>query len=140
MRIEWRDGKVEVRQGEALQLVEELVAEYQFAHIDELPDFQGGAAGFITYDYARQIEALPNDTEDDLHIPDLYFYLLDQWAVLDIEKERVHVMHLPTVSVDLQAESEQVDGSGKKRLRFSGCFHQVQQPKCWKIILNCMYR
>ncbi|WP_342542624.1 anthranilate synthase component I family protein [Paenisporosarcina sp. FSL H8-0542] len=114
LRIEWRDGKVEVRQGEALQLVEELVAEYQFAHIDELPDFQGGAAGFITYDYARQIEALPNDTEDDLQIPDLYFYLLDQWAVLDIEKERVHVMHLPTVSVDLQVESNKWMEAAKK--------------------------
>ena len=97
---------MEERHGEALQLVEKLVAEYQFAHIADLPDFQGGAAGFITYDYARQIEALPNDTEDDLHIPDLYFYLLDQWAVLDIEKEVVHVMHISTVHVDLQAESE----------------------------------
>ena len=106
LRIEWRDGEVEERQGEALQLVEELVAEYQFQHISELPDFQGGAAGFITYDYARQIEALPNEAEDDLHIPDLYFYLLDQWAVLDIEKELVHIMHISAASVDLQAESD----------------------------------
>ncbi|MBW9234761.1 hypothetical protein JQK62_21435, partial [Leptospira santarosai] len=106
LRIEWRDGEVEERQGEALQLVEELVAEYQFQHISELPDFQGGAAGFITYDYARQIEALPNEAEDDLHIPDLYFYLLDQWTVLDIKKELVHIMHLSTTSVDLHAESD----------------------------------
>jgi para-aminobenzoate synthetase component 1 len=106
LRIEWRDGEVEERQGEALQLVEELVAEYQFQHISELPDFQGGAAGFITYDYARQIEALPNEAEDDLHIPDLYFYLLDQWTVLDIEKELVHIMHISTATVDLQAESD----------------------------------
>ncbi|MCZ8538522.1 anthranilate synthase component I family protein [Paenisporosarcina quisquiliarum] len=106
LRIEWRDGEVEERQGEALQLVEELVAEYRFQHISELPDFQGGAAGFITYDYARQIEALPNEAEDDLHIPDLYFYLLDQWTVLDIEKELLHIMHISTASVDLQAESD----------------------------------
>lgn len=106
LRIQWRDGGVEERRGESLQLVEQLVAEYQFAHQADLPDFQGGAAGFITYDYARQIEALPNDTEDDLQIPDLFFYLLDQWAVLDIEKEVVHLMHLSTVDVDLQKESD----------------------------------
>lgn len=106
LRIQWRDGEVEERQGESLQLVEQLVAEYQFAHQTDLPDFQGGAAGFITYDYARQIEALPNDTEDDLQIPDLFFYLLDQWAVLDIEKEVVHLMHLSTVDVDLQNERD----------------------------------
>ena len=104
--IEWRDGRVEKRQGESLHLVDQLVAETQFPHIQDLPDFQGGAAGFITYDYARQIEALPSDTEDDLEIPDLYFYLLDQWAVLDIEKELVHLMHLPGAEVDLQMESE----------------------------------
>ncbi|QBP42994.1 anthranilate synthase component I family protein [Paenisporosarcina antarctica] len=114
--IKWRDGKVEERQGEALQLVEELVAEFQFAHIPELPDFQGGAAGFITYDYARQIEVLPNDTEDDLRIPDLFFYLLDQWAVLDIEKEVVHFMHISTVEVDLQAQSEKWQQAAKRGL------------------------
>jgi para-aminobenzoate synthetase component 1 len=114
--IKWRDGKVEERRGEALQLVEKLVEEFQFAHIADLPDFQGGAAGFITYDYARQIEALPNDTEDDLHIPDLYFYLLDQWAVLDIEKEEVHVMHISTVDVDLHVESEKWRQAAKEGL------------------------
>ncbi len=107
IRIEWRDGRIEERHGEALQLVENLVAEYQFRHIDDLPDFQGGAGGFITYDYARQIEALPNDTENDLHIPDLFFYLLDQWAVLDIEKELVHVMNISTIEVDLQVRANQ---------------------------------
>ena len=104
IRIEWRDGMVEERIGESLSLVEQLVSERQLLPIKDLPDFQGGAAGFITYDYARQIEVLPDDTEDDLQIPDLYFYLLDQWAVLDIEKETVHLMHLPSVDMDLDKE------------------------------------
>ena len=46
-----------------------------------LPDFQGGAIGFISYDYARTIEVLPTVAEDDLQVPDLYFYLFDHWAV-----------------------------------------------------------
>ncbi|WP_019415323.1 anthranilate synthase component I family protein [Paenisporosarcina sp. TG20] len=113
LRIKWRNGKVEERHGESLQLVEELVAEYQFAHISNLPDFQGGAAGFITYDYVRQIESLPNNTEDDLHIPDLFFYLLDHWAVLDIENESVHIMHTSTVDVNLEAECEKWQQAAK---------------------------
>ncbi|WP_075620321.1 anthranilate synthase component I family protein [Paenisporosarcina indica] len=116
LHIEWRNGTVEERHGEALYLLEQLVAEFQFQHIDDLPDFQGGAAGFITYDYARQIETLPNDTEDDLHIPDLFFYLLDQWAVLDIEKETVHIMHLSNVEVDLRAETEKWQHAATKGL------------------------
>jgi len=116
LQIEWRDGTVEIRHGEALHELEQLVAEYHFPHHDDLPDFQGGAAGFITYDYARQIEVLPNDTEDDLEIPDLFFYLLDQWAVLDIEKETVHLMHVSSVEVDLHAESEKWQRAAVKGL------------------------
>jgi len=104
--IKWRDGSKELRKGEPLHLVEELVAEYGFVHDESLPDFQGGAAGFISYDYARQIEVLPNDTENDLQVPDVFFYLLDNWAVFDVENETLHLMHLSTLDVNLEGEEE----------------------------------
>jgi para-aminobenzoate synthetase component 1 len=106
LHIKWRDGSNEERNGEQLHLIEQLVAEYGLTHIDNLPDFQGGAAGFISYDYARQIEVLPSDTVDDLNIPDVFFYLLDNWAVLDIENEILHLMHLSTIEVDFELEIE----------------------------------
>ncbi len=106
LHIEWRDGSSENRMGEPLHLVEQLVAEHGFAHQAHLPDFQGGAAGFITYDYARQIEVLPNETEDDLEIPDIYFYLLDQWAVLDVAKEQLHLMSLASCPSTLDEDIE----------------------------------
>lgn len=106
LHIQWRDGSSEERNGEPLHLIEQLVAEYGFTHIDSLPDFQGGAAGFISYDYARQIEVLPSGTVDDLNIPDIFFYLLDNWAVLDIENEILHLMHLSTIDVDFELEIE----------------------------------
>ncbi|AYC30677.1 anthranilate synthase component I family protein [Paenisporosarcina cavernae] len=95
--IQWRDGKVETRKGEALHLLDELVSEYRVPYQSSLPDFQGGAIGFITYDYARKIEVLPEDTVDDLHIPDVYFYLFDKWAVFEHEKNELHIMQLSTL-------------------------------------------
>lgn len=106
LSIEWRDGSTELRKGDPLYLVEQMVAEYGFAHNEDLPDFQGGAAGFISYDYARQIEVLPKDTENDLHVPDIFFYLLDNWAVFDVENKTLHLMHLSIVDVDLEIEKE----------------------------------
>jgi para-aminobenzoate synthetase component I len=57
-----------------------------------LPDFQGGAMGFISYDYARRIEKLETNAEDDLETPDLYYMVFDQWAVYDHESEEIWVM------------------------------------------------
>jgi para-aminobenzoate synthetase component 1 len=99
--IMWQDGTEEVREGEALAQLEQLVNSYQFERISHLPEFQGGAIGFISYDYARTIEVLPNSAADDLHVPDLYFYLVDHWAVLDIEKNEVTLMKRPACEINL---------------------------------------
>ncbi|MFJ8066742.1 anthranilate synthase component I family protein [Psychrobacillus sp. NPDC096426] len=107
LHIEWRDGKVEDRQGEALEELEKLVASYKLPFREDLPDFQGGATGFISYDYARKIEVLPTIAVDDLHVPDLYFYLFDVWAVLDVETEVITLMKLSTSNVDLVKLEEQ---------------------------------
>ncbi|MEX3625774.1 anthranilate synthase component I family protein [Viridibacillus arvi] len=100
--ISWRDGQEETRVGESLHLLEDLIAEYKLPANVDFPDFQGGAAGFISYDYARKIENLPNLAEDDLQIPDLYFYLFDEWAVFDVVEEQVHLMKLSSSNVDLE--------------------------------------
>ncbi|MEK4227922.1 anthranilate synthase component I family protein [Solibacillus sp. FSL H8-0538] len=101
LHILWQDGKEEVRTGEALFELEQLVNEQSIQRNVDLPEFQGGAIGFISYDYARKIEVLPVLAEDDLHVPDLYFYLFDTWAVLDIEKQLVTLMKLSTSDVEL---------------------------------------
>jgi len=107
LHIQWRNGEEEVRGGEALEELEKLVASYRVPFQESLPDFQGGAAGFITYDYARKIEVLPTIATDDLLIPDLYFYIVDCWAVLDVKTEIVTLMKLSTSEVDLVVLEEQ---------------------------------
>lgn len=53
---------------------------------DEYPDFQGGAIGFLSYDYARYIEHFKMLTIDDLKTPDLYFLVFNDVAVFDHEE------------------------------------------------------
>ena len=101
LQIHWRSGKREVRAGETLEELEKLVSHYKLPFQLDLPDFQGGAIGFISYDYARKIEVLPNLAEDDLQIPDIYFHIYDCWAVLDVKTEMVTLMKLSTCEVDL---------------------------------------
>lgn len=101
LAIQWQDGQKEIREGEPLALVEQLVSSYGFDRQSDLLFFQGGAIGFITYDYARKIEVLPIETIDDLHIPDIYFYLFDSWAVFDVNNDKVTLMKLDSSKVDL---------------------------------------
>lgn len=107
LHIDWESGETEHQAGESLALIEQLVSRYEVAHNPELPDFQGGAIGFVTYDYARVIEVLPESAEDDLGIPMNFFYLFDHWAVYDIAKEQVILMKLPNAEKDLEAWSHE---------------------------------
>ncbi len=100
--INWRDGHSEMLYGEPLDLLEQLIATYQLAYDPELPVFQGGAIGFVSYDYARKIEKLPLVATDDLSVPDIYFYLFDCWAVHDVATNAVTLMKLADCDVNLE--------------------------------------
>ena len=100
--VNWRNGDSEILLGESLSLLEDLVAKYQISYNTALPVFQGGAIGFVAYDYARKIEELPDSAEDDLHIPDIYFYIFDCWAVHDVNTNKVTLMKLENSDVDLE--------------------------------------
>lgn len=54
-----------------------------------LPDFQGGAMGFFSYDIVRQIENLPNLSDDDLDLPELSFVVYEDVGVYDHEEQRL---------------------------------------------------
>ena len=101
IHITWQNGQTEVRNGESLALVEALINEYKLEVDSSLPNFQGGAIGFISYDYARKIERLPQLAEDMLNVPDLYFYMFNAWAVHNVKTDEVTLMKLEQSEVDL---------------------------------------
>ncbi|MCG7346244.1 anthranilate synthase component I family protein [Sporosarcina sp. ACRSL] len=100
LEIEWRDGTKEVKEGDPLELVSAFVQSMEMENMEELPDFQGGAIGFISYDYSRSYEPIPEIAVDDLETPDIFFYLFDRWAVLDLETETAYFMTLPRRGLD----------------------------------------
>lgn len=118
IHIVWRDGSEEHRAGESLALVEALVNEYHCEKREDLPLFQGGAIGFISYDYARAIEKLPLQTKNDLQTPVLFFYLFDEWVVYDKKTKQAYVMSLEPLTTQ-QATWEQAATLGLQARRFT---------------------
>lgn len=69
----------------------------------EYPDFQGGAIGFLSYDYARYIEHFKMLSIDDLQTPDLYFLVFNDVAVFD---HKEHALWLITHIEEAESGSE----------------------------------
>ena len=63
-----------------LTVLSHRLAPFALEPIDELPPFQGGAAGLFSYDLCHHIEVLPRPIYDDFGIPDLAVGLYD-WVL-----------------------------------------------------------
>ncbi|KAA0543693.1 aminodeoxychorismate synthase, component I [Bacillus sp. BGMRC 2118] len=79
-------------EGNPLHNMRNWLKDFQVEHNPELPDFQCGAIGFISYDYARYIEDLPSIAKDDLNTPDLYFLIYNDVFIYDHEKEELFIV------------------------------------------------
>jgi len=69
--------------GTPLSAIKEILARYNPVDVPGLPRFSGGAVGFISYDMVRFFEDLPEDTVDDLNVPDSQFIITDTMLVFD---------------------------------------------------------
>ena len=64
-----------------------LMDRYKPVEAEGIPRFYGGAVGYVGYDMVRFFEELPDDTEDDLDLPDMFFVITDKILIFD------HVNH-----------------------------------------------
>ena len=72
-----------IESGTPLSAIKEILARYDPVDVPGLPRFSGGAVGFISYDMVRFFEDLPEDTADDLNVPDSQFIITDTMLVFD---------------------------------------------------------
>ena len=73
-------GTRRVVEEDALAFVRELLAPHAAEAIAELPPFQGGAAGYVAYDWGLGLERLPAPRFDDLDLDDLVLGIYD-WVL-----------------------------------------------------------
>jgi para-aminobenzoate synthetase component I len=80
--------------GNPLHLLKDYMSQYHVDKIEGLPSFLGGAIGYISYDYARYIEELPELAKDDLGMPEVYFFIVKEWFVFDHENDVLWMLFL----------------------------------------------
>ncbi len=73
------------------------------ARVPGLPPFTAGAVGFFSYDVVRQIERLPEQTIDDLGMPDACLMFFDEVLAFDHVKKEI----LLIVTADVRRQKPQ---------------------------------
>lgn len=94
----------------------------QLNTIDNLPPFQGGIAGYISYDCARVFETLPEIAKNDLHIPNIAIGIYDLVVSFDHYTKQAWI-----ISTGLPERDEQQTERAQQRLIWAQ--EQIQNSK-----------
>ena len=73
-------GQTALPASDALSCLRALLAPHRAEPVDGLPPFQGGAAGYLGYDWGLTLERLPAPRFDDLALDDVVIGLYD-WVL-----------------------------------------------------------
>ncbi|MDA2932488.1 anthranilate synthase component I [Nitrospinae bacterium AH-259-F20] len=89
-----RNGVEETRtiETDPLEAIEEMLSAYRPVPTEGLPRFFGGAVGYIGYDVVRFFEELPDETDDDLDLPDMVFLITDTILIFDNILQKIKVV------------------------------------------------
>jgi para-aminobenzoate synthetase component I len=100
------NGQHQQLDGNPLHQMRKWMKQYQIEVNEDIPDFKGGAIGFISYDYARYIEKLPAWAEDDLGIPEIYFLVYKEWFIFDHQTSELWLLFLHNENEDIEEKIE----------------------------------
>jgi anthranilate synthase component I len=88
-----RNGLATIQEGvDPLHALKQLMGEYHPVEVEGLPRFFGGAVGYLTYDMVRFFERLPDQTVDDLSVPDAMFMITDTIVIFDHMLQKIKVV------------------------------------------------
>ncbi len=79
-RLDLPRGDRRLVTGDALDAVQALLTPHASEPVAGLPPFQGGAAGYLAYDWGRVLERLPAPRHDDLALSDVVLGVYD-WVL-----------------------------------------------------------
>ena len=95
--------KVSKEYEDPLKALEEVMQNYRPVNVEGLPEFHGGAVGYMSYDMVRFVEELPDDTEDELQLPDCFFMIAETILIFDHVNHQIKVVANAHIDGDVDA-------------------------------------
>jgi anthranilate synthase component 1 len=84
-----------------LRLITEELDKYQLVSVSGLPDFCGGAVGYLAYETVRHFEELPSPASDPVGLPESLFMFVDTVLVFDHVTHKIKVVSHARLDGDL---------------------------------------
>lgn len=84
--------QVKQLQGNPLDNLKELMAQYKMPKDKNLPPFTGGAVGYFGYDMVRYTEKLPVSCKDELGTNDMKLMFFDDIIAFDHYKQKIYLI------------------------------------------------
>jgi para-aminobenzoate synthetase component I len=91
--------------GDALETLRALLAPFAADPVSGLPPFQGGAAGYLAYDWGRVHERIPAPRHDDLSVPDVVLGVYDWVLAWDHETSKAWLVSTGLLEVSPAARA-----------------------------------
>jgi anthranilate synthase component 1 len=105
MVLESRDEQITIRRGRSIErrtgklfeVLSAILQEHRPATLPDLPPFNCGAVGFVSYDAVRQLERLPDNARDDMRAPDCLLMFFDRVLAFDHVRKQIHIIAVADV-------------------------------------------
>ncbi len=118
-------GKSSISFRPPLERLKELVSSYPQRAVPDLPPFQGGAIGLLSYDFVRYLEDIPQNAIDDLRIPDIHFMMADRviafdhfgekaWIIIAAGARQTEAGYKDTSDIDWDSAYEEADETASR--------------------------
>jgi len=86
---------ITILKGKPLNILRNFVNNYRQESVEILPLFQGGIAGFFSYDFVKYLERVYLKAKDDLQIPDAHFFFYDKVFAFDHFQKKAYAIVCP---------------------------------------------
>ncbi|MDW7651370.1 MAG: aminodeoxychorismate synthase component I [Bacillota bacterium] len=87
-----REGATTKTTGSPFKALRKLINLYSLERGNSQIPFLGGAVGFFSYDLGRMVEHLPDHTQDDINVPDIYLGFYHTVLAIDHQENRAYVV------------------------------------------------
>ncbi len=116
-----QNASKETGESHPLDYLKNFLSKYRPVKDSSLPRFSGGAVGFVCYDMVRYFEELPDNTEDDLSLPDAVFVITDTLLIFDDIFKKIKIVSNAFIENDnlddaYQKAIEKIDAIEEKLL------------------------
>ena len=125
------DARTTRIEGDVFAVLRDALSGHKPARLPGLPPFTAGAVGIFAYDAVRQIERLPEQTKDELGVPDACLMFFDEVLAFDHVRKEIWLIVTADVTLD---SPDKAYASALKRLvklekRLSQPLPKVATPK-----------